>query len=370
MAATEPVGTPDRLDSYGASVRLPTFGTVAVVSYRLGGQDGVSVEAAKWAWAFRQLGFEVTTIAGSGRAERLIPGLSIDAVGADVAALRSEVEDALSPADLVLVENLCSLPLNPVAGDVVAATLKGRPAILRHHDLAWQRPQLAHLGPPPTDPAWRHVCINALSKRELAARRIQADVFYNCFEPNPPLGDRSSGRAGLGVSEEELLVLQPTRAIARKNVAGGLRLAIDLGAVYWLLGPPEDGYDSELERLLGSARLRTRVLHGPASPEASMSDAYAACDVVTLPSTWEGFGNPSVESALHRRPLAIGPYPVAQELRHLGFRWFEIEDPKPLAAWLAKADSSLLDHNQVVARTHFSLTDLPARIGEWLARTD
>ena len=327
------------------------------------------MEAAKWAWAFRYLGFDVTTVAGSGDANRLIPGLAVDGVVTDVPALRSEVADALCSADLVLVENLCSLPLNPVAGEIVAATLKGRPAILRHHDLAWQRPHLAHLGPPPTDPAWRHVCINARSKHELAARRIDADVFYNCFDPDPPSGDRSAGRTALGVGEEELLVLQPTRAIARKNVAGGLRLATDLGAAYWLLGPPEDGYDRELERLLEVAGQEPRVLREPAWPDATMADVYAACDVVTLPSTWEGFGNPSIESALHRRPLAIGSYPVGKEIRHLGFQWFDIEDPAPLVAWLAEPKAELLDRNQALARAHFSLTDLPARLGEWLART-
>jgi glycosyltransferase involved in cell wall biosynthesis len=292
--------------------------------------------------------------------------LAADAHAVDVATLRSQVADALSGADLVLVENLCSLPLNPVAGQVVAAELRGRPAVMRHHDLAWQRPHLAHLDAPATDPAWRHVCINARSKRELAARGIDASVMYNRFDPDPPPGDRVAMRIALGVADHEVLICQPTRAIPRKNVAGGLRLARALGGVYWLLGPPEDGYDEELRRLFSVAGRTSKVLQGrPAG--TTMGDAYAACDLVVLPSTWEGFGNPSVESALNRRPLAIGPYPVGVELRRFGFHWFALDDVEALGAWLASPGSELLDRNQAVARAHFSLAELPAGLTALLA---
>jgi glycosyltransferase involved in cell wall biosynthesis len=95
-----------------------------------------------------------------------------------------------------------------------------------------------------------------------------------------------------------------------------------------------------------------------------MADAYAACDVVVLGSTWEGFGNPAIESAVHRRPLAIGTYPVAAELAAFGFRWFAHDDPGSVSDFLDAPDESMLEHNHVTARTHFALRDLPGRIEE------
>jgi glycosyltransferase involved in cell wall biosynthesis len=333
----------------------------AVVSFRLGGTDGVSVEAAKWCWALSRLGYDVRTVAGAGVADCILPELAMDA--RDPPRVDA-VAAALAHVDLVIVENLCSLPLNPAAARAVADVCHGRPAVLHHHDLPWQRPQFAEHEPPPDDPAWRHVTINDLSRAELAAHGIGAVRIYNAFDLSVESGARRRTRHDVGFGDDEIVALQPTRALLRKNVAGGLSLADSIGATYWLLGPAEDGYGPELDRLVAGARCPVRL----GNPTAiGVIDAYAACDVVVLPSTWEGFGNPAVESAVHRRPLAIGPYPVGAELASLGFEWFAIDEPGPLRDWLDHPDPALLQHNRDVAAQHFSLHDLPRRLEPVLA---
>ena len=81
-----------------------------------------------------------------------------------------------------------------------------------------------------------------------------------------------------------------------------------------------------------------------------------------LPSTREGFGNPAIEAVTHRRPLVLGPYPVAQELLSTGLVAFGLDDADPLRLWLDHPDDQLLEHNLDVARAHFDLADLPREI--------
>jgi glycosyltransferase involved in cell wall biosynthesis len=328
--------------------------TAAVVSYRLGRADGVSVEAAKWIGALRRLGYDVFTVAGDGDVDVMYPGLAFDAPRNVDPPPIDELRATFDAAEIVIAENICSLPMNPRAGRAVADALRGRRAVMRHHDVPWQRERFADWNEPvATDDAWTHVCINQLTQRQLAERGIEARVAYNTFDVSPR-GDGDAARDALG--ELGLLALQPTRAIARKNIPESIRAAERLGATFWLAGPAEEDYAPTLDALLDERRVPT--IRG--LPDGiTIEDAYEACDLVTFPSTWEGFGNPTIESAIHRKPLVVGSYPVLEELRAFGFHWYDADN-------VELDDTDALDHNYEVARTHFNLRDLPKRVAEIL----
>src|SRR3974390_2396071 len=167
------------------------------VSFRLGGDDGVSVEARKWSAALRALGFETRRVAGEiqdagERDDIVVPGLAIDATEPPRAR---ELEDAFDGADLLIVDNLCSLPLNVDAARTVArgaAPFRGR-VCFRHHDLAGQRRRFAHLADefPPRVEGALHATVNLRSRRELEARGFTGAVtVHNYFDLAPAPGDR------------------------------------------------------------------------------------------------------------------------------------------------------------------------------------
>ncbi len=83
---------------------------------------------------------------------------------------------------------------------------------------------------------------------------------------------------------------------------------------------------------------------------------------MVVSSTWEGFGNPVLESVTHRRPLAVYPYPVLEEIRAFGFTFFDLKDVADLEEFLARPDDELHTHNAAIARTHFNVADLPGRL--------
>ena len=334
--------------------------TCVIVSFRLGLSDGVSVVALRWAEILRNLGFEIITVAGEGPVDRIVPGLEI---GATAPPERADVEAAFADADLVVVENLCSIPMNLPASRVIADVLRGRPAIMHHHDPPWQRERFSHITELPVDDdAWRHVTINKMTEEQMRHRGFDAVTIYNAFDTDAAPGDRDGTRAGLGVGPDDLLVSHPVRAISRKNIPLAIRIAEELGATYWLLGQAEENYGQQVDWLLGSARCPVIQRRSPTIP-----DIYAAADVVVFPSLWEGFGNPPIEASIHRRPCVVGDYPVMAELASFGFRWFAPWELDDVRAFLEDPDQELLDTNRAIALEHFSYDAIGTEIEALLA---
>jgi glycosyltransferase involved in cell wall biosynthesis len=255
----------------------------------------------------------------------------------------------------------------------VVGDAKGR-VLLHHHDLPWQRRSYKHFEgefPPQIDGAL-HVTINLRSRRELQARGYDAHAVHNYFDLDPPPGDRAATRAGFGFADDDLVVFQPARAIERKNVPGGVLFTARLGQLltdspvrYWLSGPAEDGYAPTLERVLDRAGTPVTVGRAP-----SAADAYAAADVVVYPSTWEGFGNPTIESIAARRPCAAFRYPVLAEILATGVQLFSTDQPEAVAKFMCdspEARERYYDLNLRRARLSFSIDELPAAIEQVLA---
>src|SRR5438309_1405584 len=151
----------------------------SMVSFRLGGPDGVSVQAATWGRALERLGYSLRRVAGElvggpRAGDVVVPGLAVAAEAAPGPAGQrpaapqgpgaDELRAALAGSAVVVVENVLALPLHLEAARVLTAVLAGLPpetkVLLHHHDLAWQRPETAAVAElPPRLPGAVHVAI-------------------------------------------------------------------------------------------------------------------------------------------------------------------------------------------------------------------
>ncbi|MCC6905793.1 MAG: glycosyltransferase family 1 protein, partial [Anaerolineae bacterium] len=141
--------------------------------------------------------------------------------------------------ELFVIENALTIPMNIPLGlaitEVIAET--GMPTIAHHHDFYWERQRYLvncvtdYLKAcfPPTLPSIQHVVISSWAARQLSLNAgVSATVIPNVMDfdhpPETPDGYLAPLRADLGLSEDELLILQPTRVVQRK----GLEHAIEL----------------------------------------------------------------------------------------------------------------------------------------------
>ena len=412
---------------------------IGIAATRLAGVDGVTFETVKWEIVLEQLGHQVRLVAGDVDAlrpnTRLIPPmhfthapvLEVAAAAFDPTADRAELRrkirrlaDQLLPPlrdwvtlneiGALIVENAWAIPMHLPLGvalrDLVAET--GLPTIGHHHDFWWERerfatcivPEILEAAFPPDLPNVRHVTINSLAAAQLLERRgLASTVVPNVFDfdgarPRPARRDqvRAQLRRELGMREDALLVVQPTRVVPRK----GIELAIELvgrladpDAVLLITSPAGDEgteYLVTLERLADRWNVRLRyaadrfapdLIGKRLNPARSLSDAYLAADLVTYPSLYEGFGNALVEALFYGTPVVVNRYAVYDaDIRPLGLRMIELAGAITDAT-VADVRSLLADparrahdarHNFVVGREHLGYDVLRAHLRTLLAQ--
>ena len=271
---------------------------------------------------------------------------------------------------LVVVENLLTIPMNLPASRVAAQVLRGRPALLHHHDPPWHRARFAHITELPVDdPAWRHVAISHLAAAELAERGFQADVVYNALDVDTPPGD-GAARAGAARRRPGAPAAPPPgtgdRTQGRPHRARARPPPSEART-----GCPARPRRATDRRSNACSPRRRSPFAANLFVHADRADVYAAADAVLYPSTWEGFGIPPLEAAVFGRPVVVGRLPGGRRAARARL---------PLAARLttrSRCDAPCptrgsmdddLAHNRSVVRRWFSLDRLRDTLADLLAR--
>lgn len=409
---------------------------VGFVSTRFAGTDGVSLEAEKWASRLSGMGHECFYFAGeSDRPEErsyLVPeahfthpqimqlsrdlfddyNRSSETTGT-IQRLRYYLKDHLYrftlqyALDLLIVENALSLPVNVPLGlaltEFIAETQI--PTIAHHHDFTWERKRFAvnaaadylRAAFPPTLPSVIHVVINSFAARQLGLRTgAGATLIPNVMDfanPPPEPDTYSTGlRPALGLRPGQQFLLQPTRIVPRKRIELAMELTRRLDCDCQLVVTHQSGDEgSAYERHLRNYAklLNVNVIFGSEIvnhlraelPDGrkvySLADAYQASDLVTYPSTIEGFGNAFLETIYYRRPIVISTYEIFKTdiqpkgFKVIGFDDFieeetvsqtqQVLDNPELAAQMAA-------HNFEVGRRYYSYQMLESQLALLLAQ--
>ena len=205
---------------------------------RLGGADGVAVEARKWEWALQELGFSVRRVAGELDDDRraddvALPFLAIDPPeGTSPAPIRAgdrarrrrprgRREPLLAPDQprRVGAGGHRARPRTTVGSCSTTTTCRGNAPVCRRLPTCRR-----------TDANSLHVTINDHSRVQLENRGFDAITLRNAFDLDPVRGDRERTRVEFGFAPDDVVLLQPTRAIPRKNIPAAIEFAAELAA--------------------------------------------------------------------------------------------------------------------------------------------
>ncbi len=303
--------------------------------------------------------------------------------------------------EALVIENALTIPLNIPLGlaltDFIAET--GYPVIAHHHDFHWERQRFMNNSVrdylatafPPNLPSIRHVVINSVQAYQLANRfGIAAMIVPNVMDfdsPPLPLDEYAlSARTDLGLTPEQYLLLQPTRIIQRKGIEHAIELTRRLGLPAELVishAAGDEGTDYEKRVREFAALLEVKINFESAivgdvrgvTPEGrkiyTLGDVYPHADLVTYPSSIEGFGNAFLEAVYFRRPLLVNNYSIYEsDIKPKGFRVIEFDgfiSEKTLeeARFVLTNPEEVreqCEHNYELARRYYSYTMLERRL--------
>ncbi|MFW5786044.1 MAG: glycosyltransferase [bacterium] len=359
---------------------------IGFVSFRFAGTDGVSLETIKWAEVLESRGHECYYLGGeldTPPERSMLVELShfkhpeIRALHdqcfslphrprqltADLHTYRQKLKTEIYRfietfgIELLIAENSLTIPLNiPFAmalTEVIAET--GIKTIAHHHDFFWERKRfltncvwdILNSCYPPHLNSIAHVVINTSGQNQLALRTGIASILVPNvmeFEQEPEGIDdyNADVRRALGVDDDELLFLQPTRVVQRKGIEHAIELVARLKRKAVLVishASGDEGYEyqnrvKEFAEMLGVRALFGADVIGERRGTTedgrkiySLDDIYPHADLVTYPSWVEGFGNAFLEAIYFRKPILVNNYSIySHDIKPKGFDVIEIDN--------------------------------------------
>jgi glycosyltransferase involved in cell wall biosynthesis len=399
---------------------------IGFVSTRFAGTDGVSLETLKWVNVLNGMGLDCFCFAGESdwleelsyivpeahfehpTIQKLRSDLFDDYIRSpettqSVERLKNHLKEHLYKfikqfdIELLVVENAMAIPMNVPLGlaltELIAETCI--PTIAHHHDFAWERPRYAvnaaddylRAAFPPTLKSIYHVVINSYGQQQLALRTgASSTVIPNVmdFESPPPEPDgyEADLREVLGINPDEFYLLQPTRIVPRKRIERAIGLAKRLElpctvVISHASGDEGTDYADFLREYIELLDVKVvfaenifadeRGLTPEGNKIYSLGDAYQPADLVTYPSTIEGFGNAFLEAIFFRKPIVMSTYEIYRiDIKPKGFNVIEFGDfiteetvlkTRELLLNPQLADE-MCDINYKIARNHYSYANL------------
>jgi glycosyltransferase involved in cell wall biosynthesis len=358
---------------------------VGFISTRLAGTDGVSLETEKWADVFESEGFNCFYFAGeldrplecSYLVEEAhfqhpdIRDIYKKCFGVNkrdrkttekIYKLKMKIKDNLYKfiekfnIELIIPQNALTIPLNLPLGIALTQVISetGIPTIAHHHDFFWERKQFLtnavweylNMAFPPHLPSINHVVINSSGDNQLSLRTgVSSTIIPNVMDfenPPPPVdGYASDVRQALGIEDDELFILQPTRVVKRKGIEHAIELVNRLGMKAKLVishASGDEGYDyqnrvKEYSKMLGVNTVFVSEIINERRGKTkdgkkiyTLEDIYPHADLVTYPSNFEGFGNAFLEAIYFRKPIVVNTYSIyAMDIKPKGFSVVEID---------------------------------------------